>query len=320
MAVHNDGSSPAAGPAASPGRYAADADRPMADGTSRDQAICVRVACRAVAADGVRTLTSWEGCGRVTEWPHVMSPVLRTQRAISMQSDLSHLGTPQIDRVNRFRLALRVMGPALLLPLAWIPMHLRPLHEALGSYLPQPMVAVVVMLIAVAIIAGAFKLMRGTRALSEQEAFEPLFNGQAVGKLRTASSSLLPMAAGEHVVETFMLLRLAPMSTPKRGLGSIISGPAAMCWVVWTNQSVRIFKVGRSDCRMDLRLDLAEISALSKEASVPNRAGVSAWMTHRLGGYGWLEISLHDGKTIAGAVQSPTVVERVIRRFQSGNA
>lgn len=239
-----------------------------------------------------------------------------TQRAIFMQPDLSHLGTPLVDRRTRFRLALRVMGPALLLPLAWVPMHLRPLHEALGSYLPQPMVAIVVMLIAVAMIAGAFKLLRTTRALSEQAAFEPLFNGQAVGKLRSASSSLLPMAVGEHVVETFMLLRLAPMSTTKNAFSSFIRGPAVMCWVVWTNQSVRFFKLGRNDCPLDARLELAQISALSKEANVPNRAGFSGWMTQRLGGYGWLEISLRDGQTIAGAVQSPTVVERVIRRFK----
>jgi len=233
-----------------------------------------------------------------------------------MQPDLSHLGTPLVDRLTRLRLALRVMGPALLLPLASVPLHLRPLHEALDSYLPQPMVAIVVMLIAVAMIAVAFKLLRTTRELSEQAAFEPLFNGQAVGRLRSASSSLLPMTAGEHVVETFMLLRLAPMSTAKNAFSSFIRGPAVMCWVVWTNQSVRIFKVGRDGCQMEVKLELAQISAVSKEASVPNREGISAWTTRRLGGFGWLEISLHDGQTIAGAVQSPTVVERVIRRFE----
>jgi hypothetical protein len=235
-----------------------------------------------------------------------------------MQTDLSHLGTPLVDRRTRIRLVLRVLGPALLLPLAWVPLRLKPLHEALGSFLSGPMVAIVVMLMAVAVTAAAVKLLRTTKELSEQTAFEPLFNGVAVGNLRSASPSLLPMSDGEHAVETFMLLRLRPLATGKGTPGAFIRGPAVMCWVVWTNRSVRIFRTARREWRLDATLDLGQIAALSREGDPRKQKGVSAWMTQRLGGSGWLEISLHDGQTIAGAVQSPTVVERVIQRFESG--
>jgi len=98
-----------------------------------------------------------------------------------MQTDLSHLGTPLIGRLARFRLALKVMGPALLFPLAWIPLHLRPVHEALNPYLSPPIVAIVAMLIALIMVAIGAKLLRTTRQLP----FATLPQAPSVAVVRT---------------------------------------------------------------------------------------------------------------------------------------
>ncbi len=240
----------------------------------------------------------------------------RSPRGLDVPLDLSHLGTPLVDRLALARLALRVLGPALLLAMFGLSLQTTLVREWIHSSITQGAILLVASLATVAIAAVGIWFVLATRRKAKLPAFEPLFNAVAVHRLRKATTFLLPMAEGEHVVETFMFLRQEPRAEGNRILEVLVPARESMCWVVWTNFRVRIFKSTRTDHWLDIAFDLTQISALSTRPSAAARAGTTARLMLGAGSGGWLEILLHDGRAIVGSVTSAIVAERLVRQFR----
>ena len=238
-------------------------------------------------------------------------------RGLDAPLDLSHLGTPLVDNRAMGRLALRVLGPALLLAMFGLTLHIGPVREWLHALITPDARLRVAGLTVAAIAAVGIWFVRATRRKAKLPVFEPLFNAVAVFRLRAASSSLLPMAEGEHVVETFMLMRQEPKAEGSRILEVLMPARESMCWVVWTNRRVRIFKSTRTDHGLDVAFDLMQISALSTRPGSAAPIGTATRLMLGAGSGGWLEISLHGGQTILGSVTSALAVERLVRQFRS---
>jgi len=228
--------------------------------------------------------------------------------------DLAHLGTPQPGNAALVGLSLRVLWPLLALLAASQLPRWTPVGRWLARSMPQgtgARLAVVAGLVVVwALLALA--MARGMRRKGQLPEFEPVMNGSALRRLRATAADELPLAEGEQVRETFMLLRQPAHRPGAHRLGGIGFAPAARRWVVCTDQRVRLFRTsGRSQWLED-EFALADVADVSTQAPPRRATGWSpAWLAQRTGRGRWLAISLRDGRTIQGTVTSPVTHARV---------
>lgn len=236
--------------------------------------------------------------------------------------DLRRLGTPQPGNAAMMLLLLRVLWPFALLLLASQSPRWPLVREWLHSALPRDAAGLVAVFagIAVAWVLCALAMVRGIRRQARLPEFEPITNGTAVRRLQTLGVDQLPLADGEHVVETFMLLRQPDVGPGVRRLGGLGLAVGALRWVVCTDRGVRVFRIASRSQWVDEEFALSDVVGVSTQAPPRRATGWSpAWLTQRMGRGGWLAIALRDGRTIQGTVTSLPTHARVAAFFASAH-
>jgi len=210
---------------------------------------------------------------------------------------LSQLGTPHVSARRMFALQLRVHGPLLAPVLAMLAIQAPPVADAIREAW-GPRVLIVVLGLAVALALAAWVLwFRRMKRFSAEPEFEPMFNAPAMRKLRSGDTLSQTLRDGEQVHETFMLRRATPR------------------WAVLTDERLLIFKVTLLEPRPDIDVPLERIAAASTEPGALAPGRTPATLRRMFAPGAWLEIGLHDGKVIAGAVDSATLARRVAERL-----
>ncbi|MBW8758486.1 MAG: hypothetical protein JF586_12820 [Burkholderiales bacterium] len=228
--------------------------------------------------------------------------------------DLARLGTPQPGTAAMLGLGLRILWPLpALLAASQLP-RWAPGRHWLATAMPQGTAArlavVAGLVVAWALLAVA--VARGLRRKGRLAEFEPVINGTALRRLRAAGADQLPLAEGEHVIETFMLIRQPADRPGARRFGGLGFAPAAMRWVVCTSRGVRLFRVSGRSQQLEDEFALADVAGVSTQPPSRRATGWSpAWLALRTGRGGWLAITLRDGRTIEGTVTSPVTLARV---------
>jgi len=228
--------------------------------------------------------------------------------------DLSHLGTPRPGNAAVIGLSLRVLWPLLALLAASQLPRWAPAGRWLATALPQGTGARLAFVAGIAVLwmLCALTMIHGIRRKGRLPEFEPVMNGTALRRLLATRPEQLPLADGEHVVETFMLLR-QPDSVPgARRLGALGLAAAASRWVVCTDRSVRLFRVSGRSQQLEEAFALADIAEVSTQPPPRRATGWSpAWLAQRTGRGGWLAVTLRDGRGIQGTVISRVTLARV---------
>jgi hypothetical protein len=236
--------------------------------------------------------------------------------AAASRLDLSHLGTPQPGNAALIGLSLRILWPLLaMLAGSQLP-RLAPVRRWFAAATPDDLVPRVAMIAAIAIAWAlvAVVVVRVIRRRARLQEFEPVMNGTAMRRLLATPADQLPLADGEHLVETFMLVR-------QTGRGGFGRAAAAMRWGVCTNQGVRLFRVAGRSQWLDEEFALADVVDVSTEAPPRSETGWSpAWVARRTGRGAWLAVTLRDGRVVQGVVTSLTVHARLVRFFSQPNA
>jgi hypothetical protein len=226
--------------------------------------------------------------------------------------DLSRLGTPRLGRRALAGQLWRVTWPTLLPGALLVWMRFGPLRQWVAATAPHSMTARAAILGAIAILAVvlAVSMVRAVRRKSRMAEFEPVFNAVAMSRLRAVTTAQLPLSDGEHVVETFMLKR-----HDTAGPRVLQTAREAMRWVVCTNLGLRVFQATRAAQWLDLEFGLGDVAAVATRPlasrKVPFTARLAQWAERD----SWLEITLVDGRTLAGAVTSVTVRDRLVARL-----
>jgi len=232
----------------------------------------------------------------------------------SARLDLSRLGTPRPGDVAVMGLLLRVLWPVALLLLATQALRLAPVRQWLDTALPHDVAGRVAVFagLVVAWVLCAVAMVRGFRRQARLPEFEPITNGTAMRRLQAIGVDALPLAEGEHVVETFMLLRQPDAGSGARRFGGLGLAVAALRWVVCTDRGVRVFRIAGRSQWLDEDIALSDIVGVSTQAPPRRVAGwTPAWLAQRMGRGGWLAIALRDGRTIQGTVTALPTQARV---------
>jgi|GEM_PF-1052128 len=234
--------------------------------------------------------------------------------AAAARLDLARLGTPRLGNAALIALSLRVLWPFLALLAASQLPRWAPAGRWLATALPQGTGARLAFVAGIAVLWAlcALTMIHGIRRKGRLPEFEPVMNGTALRRLLATRPEQLPLDDGEHVVETFMLLR-QPDSVPgARRLGGLGLAAAASRWVVCTDRSVRLFRVSGRSQHLDEEFALADIAEVSTQAPPRRATGWSpAWLAQRTGRGGWLAVTLRDGRSIQGMVVSRVTLARV---------
>jgi hypothetical protein len=232
----------------------------------------------------------------------------------SARLDLARLGTPRPGTAATLGLSLRLLWPLLVLLAGSQLPRWSPARQWMASAMPHglgPGVAVVAG-VAIAWALCAVVMARAIQRKSRLPEFEPIMNGTALRRLLATRADQLPLADGEHVIETFMLLRQPDAAAGARRLGGLGLAVAATRWVVCTNQEVRLFRVTGRTQTQDETFALADVAAVSTQAPAARVAGwTPAWLAQRTGRGGWLSVRLRDGRRIEGTVTSGVTRDRI---------
>ena len=228
--------------------------------------------------------------------------------------DLGRLGTPRPGTIAMMGLLLRAVGPMFLLLFATQALRWPLVRHWMDTALPHDVGGRVAAFggIAVAWVLCAVAALRGIRRQARLPEFEPVTNGTALRRLQAIGVDQLPLADGEHVVETFMLLRQPDAGSGARRFGGVGLAVAALRWVVCTDRGVRVFRIASRSQWVDEAFALSDVVGVSTQAPPRRVAGwMPAWLAQRMGRGGWLAIALRDGRTIQGSVTALPTHARV---------
>jgi hypothetical protein len=220
--------------------------------------------------------------------------------------DLSQLSTPILPTAQLLRLALRLHWP---MGLALAPLLLLKLHTSMGQeygiHFPQVVLFGAGGLAIAALVATPY-LLRRFRRLATSTEFEPLLNVAALRRLHSDRTLPSLLREGEKVQETWLM-----QSVSRR-------------WMVLTDQRLLVLAPHLMGYRLNSEIQLEEITAVSlvpgaltvgeKFKAMRTRKGQSRLRPQAA----WLEIGLRNGSTLAGAVQSTPLAQRVAQRLAPG--
>ena len=216
--------------------------------------------------------------------------------------DLSALGTPFIDTGALVKLGLKAYGPVLALFPIMLGLMSKPV--ALGAREHFGQGGALVLFTAVMILVALMVpwLVRRSHRLAQRQEYEPLFNRQAMLRLRSADAVSLGLEEGERVLEAIIL----------RGWD--------FRWVLLTDRRLLMYPLTLSRPRLKSAYRIAEIAGASTEAGAFRKPGAAAWLQRmfnsNIGALApGLSVALLDGKLISGAVMAPTVAARMAERL-----
>ena len=221
----------------------------------------------------------------------------RRDQAPAHAIDLGRLGTAQLSMGALLRLQWRAFGWVLLPFLLIAPLQVPPWRQACIAALGRPLFIASLLMLVLCMLALLIALAWRMRRLSQDPAFEPVFNALALRKLQRATRAQLPLAPGEAVLETFMLTQ------------------ATMRWAVLTDRRLFVFRATLADERPEHVIGLSELRWVSAEPGASKGARRTAWLARQFGGAAWLQLGLRDGREVAGAIPSPAVAQRVLRHI-----
>ncbi len=210
--------------------------------------------------------------------------------------DLSALGTPQVDRMTLLRLQWRTAGwlvlPALaMLALAWM----RRFAETFVEYAQLIVIAAPLGLLAL-LLAVPPLILRHTRRIAAQTAFEPVFNMVAMRLLKRHAAQLAGLLRpGEQVLETF---------TARPG----------MSWWVMTNQRLLNFGASIFEHRLLSAHELGDVVAVS---NTPGAVAQTKWWKRLVAASGWIEIGFRNRAPLEADVGSAALASRLSERLSA---
>lgn len=246
-----------------------------------------------------------------------MPPDARAAAAQALRPiDLSQLGTPLPAGLAIRKLNWRYMWPLMAVPLLSLVPRVDPFHRWLQAAMPHDPTArlAVLAVYLVAAFVVAISLARTIGRKSRMPEFEPVLNALAVRRLRQATAATLPLADGEHVIETFMLRR---RTTDDRG--RFRRGGSALRWSVCTDRSLRLYGGAGASQWLDEDIPLGDI--VQVVAKPPVALGSGRWTAARNAARqargGWLGLTLADGRVVEGLVVVLPLHARLAQRLEA---
>jgi hypothetical protein len=254
----------------------------------------------------------WLG-GGIVLFGLAMVLLLAARRASREQQnvDLSALGTPGVTQGQLIWLVLQVAIPTAiaLLPVIVItgfPSLLKSAHAAWGLQGKLVFLGVTFLWCA----AGMYLCWVQRQRQLTLPRFEPVFNFQAMHRLRTDTTLPRVLEPGEPVRETFML-----QGRQLQGFFKLQS--TTLRWMVLTDRRLLSFKLRLLDTVLEKTFALAEIASVSQGAGAS--AGMKNFFTRNtrknFADRPWIDIRLRDGESIVGAMPCAPLTERVAKRL-----